>query len=102
MTSSTATARATTELVGIVVGLGCQAPQSRSKRRHVARLRYQPAGFGRGSSTAAHARAPTAIGATPTGAPRHLFATPTHMSTPQASISRGTPPNDATASTIVS
>jgi hypothetical protein len=49
----------------------------------------------------AQARSLTLTGATPTGAPRHLFATPMQRSIPHASTSSGIPPTDDTASTIV-
>ena len=98
---STAASSAAMALVGIVAGCGCQSPQVSRYRRQVARLRYQPAAFGRPSSRASQARSPTATGATPTGPPRHLLATVTQASIPHPSMSISTPPSEETASTSV-
>src|SRR5438552_14503871 len=77
-----ATSKASTTLVGIVVGCGCQPLQASAKRRQVARLRYQPAALGLPSARASRDLGPAATGATPLGPPMHLLATVMHRSAP--------------------
>src|SRR3972149_5913528 len=77
-----------------VTGNGCHALHSSACCRHTCKLRYQPGALLSLLFIMSHARAPTATGANPAGASKHLFETVTQTSIPHASIFRTSPPRE--------